>query len=245
MAGDSDQRIRQLIGRAAQDFASGRPQDAARYLNQAVAEAPQHPLVLGEIAKRKLISGEAMAAYSLLRQAVRAEAGEPSLWLSLAAAARALRRTDEEMAALDRALEIEPRNLQALLQAAAAHGERGDTRTSAATYRTVLQSLPPNANLPREMGPVIQTARSAIDRNNSDLETYLEDRLSGLRARFANQSLSRFDNCCRPCCYAARSIGRSRPSAEADRRGDGGAGPGAGDRTAQSAGPAAGGRGAR
>jgi aspartyl/asparaginyl beta-hydroxylase (cupin superfamily) len=211
MAGESDRRIRQLIGQANQDFASGRVQDAARYLNQAMAEAPRHPLVLGELAKRKLLAGEANEAYALLRQATAAEPEEPSLWLSLAMAARALRRLDEEMAALDKALTIEPRNLQALLQAAAAHGEKGDTRTSAAVYRTALQSLPSNANLPREMGAVIQSAKSVIDRNNTALEIFLEDRLSALRARFANQSLDRFDHCLQTLLLR-RKVYRPQPS---------------------------------
>jgi Flp pilus assembly protein TadD len=75
MAEGDDQRIRQLIESATQAFAGGRPQDAERLLRQAEAEAPGHPLVLNEIARRMLLAGNPAGAYEVLEQAIK---GDPT-----------------------------------------------------------------------------------------------------------------------------------------------------------------------
>jgi hypothetical protein len=51
---NDDRRIRQLIETAAQASASGRVQEADRLVRQAESEAPKHPLVLNETARRLL-----------------------------------------------------------------------------------------------------------------------------------------------------------------------------------------------
>jgi Flp pilus assembly protein TadD len=67
---NDDRRIRQLIETAAQASAGGRIQEADRLVRQAEAEAPQHPLVLNETARRLLMRGDAAGAHALLTRAV-------------------------------------------------------------------------------------------------------------------------------------------------------------------------------
>ena len=122
-----DQHIQQIFQSAAQAFESGRVQDAEQFLRQAEAEAPRHPLVLNEIARRMLLAGNPAGAKELLEQAVKDDPAYPTLWLNLAAALRGLQRADEELAALKKVLAIEPRNLRALLQAAIVTGDSGQS----------------------------------------------------------------------------------------------------------------------
>jgi len=188
-----DVRIRQLVETAARERASGRVSDAERTLRQAQIEAPNHPLVLNERAAKQLLAGDPAGALALIENSLKADPSNPTSWLHLAAIRRKLGRDDEAMTALDKALEIQPRNLYGLLNMAALYKSGGHSRTAAATYRIALQSIPANADLPPEMRPLLQDARTAINENNLELESFLEDRLKALRARYADERLERFD----------------------------------------------------
>ena len=131
MSGVDDARVRQLVDAAARANAIGQTYDAERLVRQAESEAPNHPLVLNETAKRKLLAGDAASALGLLERAVEAEPDNPTLQLNYATALRNLDRREEELAALDKVLAAEPTNMRALLQAAALHEHRQDSRAAA------------------------------------------------------------------------------------------------------------------
>lgn len=192
---NDDRRIRQLIETAAQASAGGRVQEADRLVRQAEAEAPRHPLVLNETARRLLLSGDAAGAYTLLRQAVDTDPSHASIWLNLAAALRGLKRAEEEMAAIDQVLALEPRNLRAMLQKASLQEIQGRRRAAAVTYRHVLQSVPSGALPPQSLRPVFQYAMQFVAASDKELEQFLESRLTALRERFKDEPLQRFDRC--------------------------------------------------
>ncbi|HEY4365745.1 MAG TPA: aspartyl/asparaginyl beta-hydroxylase domain-containing protein [Steroidobacteraceae bacterium] len=191
----NDERIRQLIDAAAQSFANGRADEAARFLRQAESEAPRHPLVLNEIARRMLLGNNPSVACDLLKEAIKNEPRDPSMWINLAAALRGLNHPDEELAAIDKALELEPANIRALMQKASLQELQGKPRAAAATYRTMLQLIPPSAEVPPSMQPILAHAKQAVETNNHALETFLEERLTDLRTRHSDVSLGRFDRC--------------------------------------------------
>jgi aspartyl/asparaginyl beta-hydroxylase (cupin superfamily) len=192
---NDDRRIRHLIETAAQASASGRVQEADRLVRQAEAEAPRHPLVLNERARRLLLAGDAAGAYAKLVQAASEEPGHASIWLNLAAALRGLKRAEEEMAAIDKVLALEPRNLRAMLQKASLQELQGKPRAAAMTYRFVLQSVPSGALPPQSLRPVFQYAMQFVAANDRELEAFLESRLQGLRERFKDEPLERFERC--------------------------------------------------
>ena len=189
----NDLYIRQLIESANRDRAAGRTLDAERAIRQVETMAPEHPLLLNEKAAKRLLAGDPSGALGLIERSLKADPSNPTSWLHLAAIRRKLGRDDDAMVALDRALSIQPRNLYGLLNMASLQRAKGDVRTSAATYRTALRSIPANAELPPEMRPLLQDARGVIDENNLELETFLETRLKTLRARHSNERLERFD----------------------------------------------------
>jgi aspartate beta-hydroxylase len=103
--------------------------------------------------------------------------------------------TDEEMAAIDKLLALEPRNYSAMLQKASLHEHRGERRAAAMAYRQALQSVPAGSLPPQSMRPVFEHALQFVAANDRDLETFIEARLQDLRARYADQPLQRFDRC--------------------------------------------------
>jgi aspartate beta-hydroxylase len=209
-----DIRVRELVESAMQAESRGQSQHAQQLLRQAEAVAPSHPLILNEIARRLLLSGNATGAYTALKQGMDANpsnASNPSLWINLAAALRGLGRPDEEMAALDKVLSIEPGNLRARLQKASLQELQGQPRAAAMTFRDALQLLPPGFQPPPPMEPVIQHAREAVHENDRRLEVFLEERLKEVRTRHSGAVLKRFEGCL-DTMLQKRPVYRQKPS---------------------------------
>ncbi|HQR10553.1 MAG TPA: aspartyl/asparaginyl beta-hydroxylase domain-containing protein [Casimicrobiaceae bacterium] len=190
-----DRRIRQIFESASQAFANGRGEAAERMLQQAEAEAPAHPLVQNRIAGRMLMSGDAAGAARVLELAVKSEPSNPMLWLNLAMALRELKRTDDELAALDKVLGIDPMHVRAHLQKAALHENRGEPRLAAMSYRTAVRLVPEGFEPPPQLRAILQHARDAVAANDVALEVFLEDRIKVLREKYSGESLGRFDRC--------------------------------------------------
>lgn len=206
-----DRRIRQLMESAAQASASGREQEAERLVRQAEAEAPSHPLVLNDVARRMLLAGNLTGAYDVLAKAIKGDPGHASLWLNLAATLRGLKRGEEEMFALEKVLALDPRNVRALLQTASLQEIQGKPREAAASYRTALQTLPQGVEPPAAMRPILQYAQRVVEANDRALESFLEERLKALREQYADETLDRFDRCL-ATLLRKRRIYRQQPS---------------------------------
>lgn len=192
---DDDRRIPALIDAANKALEQGRGDEAERLVRQAELESPRHPLVLNEIGRRLLVAGNLERARELFAQAVAGDSPDASMWINLAAALRGLNRHDEEMVALDRALALEPANLRAMLQKASIRELQSDTRAAAVTYRKALQMIAPTTRLPAWMRELLVHARQVVESNNRALESFLEQRLTTLRAEYAEVPLHRFDRC--------------------------------------------------
>jgi len=195
MSEDADRRIRQLIDARMHALAENKVDDAARLLRQARAEAPGNPLVMNEMARELLQIGNAEGALQLLEAATKSDPLEASIWLSKAAALHQLNRFDEEMAALDRTLVLNPRELWALLQKGVLQEAKGDARGAAQSFRNALRSVPPGVKVPAPMLPLLRRAQQAAEANNRALEQFLEARLDAVRAQHAQADLDRADQC--------------------------------------------------
>jgi aspartyl/asparaginyl beta-hydroxylase (cupin superfamily) len=156
---------------------------------------PRHPLVLNESAARMLRAGHAARALPLLEQANDAEPGAPDILFNLAQALAKLDRNDEAVEALDRLLVIEPGNVTALLDKGALEEQQCRPRAAAMSYRTALQSIPPGFPAAPQLAERLERARRKVEENNRELESFIVDGLSDMRERFADEKLSRFDQC--------------------------------------------------
>lgn len=107
-AANMDTQVRALVDAAQRASSAGRRDEATRVLAQAQPAAPEHPLVLNALGMHALNGGNATAARELLERAVAGSAQTPQLWLSLALARRVLHDSAGEMAALEKALALDP-----------------------------------------------------------------------------------------------------------------------------------------
>jgi len=190
-----DERVRALLAAARQSARRGQSFDAERLLRQAEAEAPRHPLVLVKIAARLLRDGKSAQAAGLLKDAAENDSTSPEVWFHYATALRDLGRPDEAIAALDRALELEPRMVRALLEKGTIQQLQGQRRAAAMSYKTALQMIPPTVKPPLELEPLLHEAQRAVEDNNRALEAYIEGCLQEIKARFPDEPLHRFEQC--------------------------------------------------
>jgi aspartate beta-hydroxylase len=130
----------------------------------------------GAVALRKGDARKAQEFYSL---AVASGRHDAPVLLGLASACRLLSDTAGQVAALDRLLAAEPRNLPALIQRADCFAAAGDTRSASSFYLTAIRSAPP-AGAPRELAGELERARQACERYASEYKDYL---LQSLAAR--------------------------------------------------------------
>ena len=160
---------------------------------------------LHERARRSLGAGDAMAARRMLEQLVSIAPRQIPYWLSLAAAHRALGLRDEEMAALESALALDPTHPIVLLEKAAVLDLMAKPRSAAAVYTHALQSLPTGARLPPGIEAHVAHARKRVAANSAQLAEAIERRLVPLTqsANTADER-KRFDRC------LDRLLGRTR-----------------------------------
>jgi aspartate beta-hydroxylase len=143
-------------------------------------------------------AGHIEASEAEIRRLKAITASEPrnlNLWLALARNLRDLRRYDDAIAAVEHVLALQPHHLEALLQAAAIQEDSGRPRVAAATYRTALAHVRQGAALMVDQRALVEHAKTAVAANDAALDRYLEERLEGLRSRFAPEPLDRFDRC--------------------------------------------------
>jgi aspartate beta-hydroxylase len=194
LSANDETLIRGLIQQAEKASAAGQRDEAQRLLARAEASAPQNPLVLNARAVDLLQTGNAAQARELLERALRIEAGNPSLWMNLATALRALGLRDDEERALQSVLAIEPRHLFALLQKAELLEFRGKTKAAATAYHHALQTIQPNTRLPNVLREPIAKAFAAVQRNDAALAAHVDQAVSGVRDRHDAASRERAEH---------------------------------------------------
>src|SRR5665213_1582910 len=87
--------------------------------------------------------GDLQGARARLEQAVRLQAGDVGLWMSLAGCCRGLGDHEAAAAAVEAALRIDPRAFLALLMKASLI-EQGHARLAAIAYGVALTQVPPD-----------------------------------------------------------------------------------------------------
>jgi len=134
---------------------------------RATAEAGFAALRRGD-ARGARVSFERLAATG------KADAG---LWLGLAQACRAEGDQANAIAAAERALALEPRNLRALLFKADHFAQAGDARAASAFYMFTVQTAQAAGALPHDLHDEIARAQRMCDHYAGQFETFLRDRL--------------------------------------------------------------------
>ena len=194
MSAIEESQVKGLIQQAERAQAAGQLEDARRLIARAESVAPHHPLVLNARAIELLQAGNAAGARELLTRATQQDAANPVLWMNLAAALHELGLRDEEGAALEKLLALEPRHLVALLRKAELLETLGKTRAAATVYQNALQTITPNTRLPNVLREPMSRALEAVRKNDAALAAHLANASRAVRAEFGDTDLDRADH---------------------------------------------------
>ncbi|MGQ0533301.1 MAG: aspartyl/asparaginyl beta-hydroxylase domain-containing protein [Caulobacteraceae bacterium] len=125
-----------------------------------------------------LARGDHDAARALLEQSAAAGQANAAVWLALARLRAAIGDENGELAALDRTLEFEPRNLAALLAKGDALWRKDDKRSAATFYGAALRLAGSAKSVPADVVEPLRRARAANDTLARELEAHIRDTLS-------------------------------------------------------------------
>jgi len=154
--------------------------------------------------------GEAPEAISCFKELADRSPGNCATILLLARAYRLGGEDNEELAAIDRALELEPRNLSALLMRGDWSERRGDIRGAAAFYQAALKGSRSAQAIPSEIVAELRKAQQFIERSGREFQAAIDravdehapEGAAGLRLRHTLDLLK-----------GTREIAHQRPSA--------------------------------
>ncbi|HYE48103.1 MAG TPA: aspartyl/asparaginyl beta-hydroxylase domain-containing protein [Azospirillaceae bacterium] len=136
--------------------------------------------------------GDPAAARGLFQRAAAAAPADLTAWLGLAYACHGLKDAAARLAALDRVLEIDPRNLRALALKGDHFAEAGDGRAAAAFYGAAVRLAPPADRLPPDLQAELRRAEAMAARYAADFEGYLRGQMQA-RGFAPGRSSGRFE----------------------------------------------------
>jgi aspartate beta-hydroxylase len=181
----SDPEARALAEAIAQTCATKPPDEALKFVEQALERAPQQPLVLNAAGGFLQRLGKSAQASELYRRAVALDPTSKILWLNLATACRALGDTQQEIQALDRALAIAPRYVAALLHKADLLERLGRPKAAVQMFEAALASISPGEQFASPLLAAIAHARKVVAANALALEQFLDKELQTTRSLHA------------------------------------------------------------
>ncbi|MHB8286242.1 MAG: aspartyl/asparaginyl beta-hydroxylase domain-containing protein, partial [Caulobacteraceae bacterium] len=133
------------------------------------------------------------AALALLSEAQAVAIPGPDLHLNKALAFRMMGNLAAALSELEAALALDPYHFVALLSKAALLERTLGPKRAAPVYKNALKIAPPDEQLNPRLVKAVQAARAVVESEAANLQRYLREQTSALRARYAGQPLHRFD----------------------------------------------------
>jgi aspartate beta-hydroxylase len=142
-----------------------------------MASPPLDARALAQSGADALRRGDARTARASFERIVGAGSADAACYIGLAYACRDLNDAAGVDAALDKALELEPQNLGALILKADHLAALGDARSAASFYRHAIRVAPPPSEMPATLRDEVARAQAMCDRLAGDFVAFLMDRL--------------------------------------------------------------------
>ena len=139
---------------------------------------PVDARALAQAGADALRRGDARRARETFERIAVAGMADAASSLGLAFACRGLGDKAAALAAVDRALVLDPRNLRALIFKGDHLAESGDARAASSFYRFALQVAPPANELPAELRGELSRAQAMCARYASQFEGFLMEQLA-------------------------------------------------------------------
>jgi hypothetical protein len=121
--------------------------------------------------------GDARTARPLFEKVLAGGHQSGPLWLLLAQSCLMLGDEAGEKAALDRLLELDPRNIRGLVMRAEAYTRAGDTRAATSFYKAALSAGKAAGTIPAELQPDLRRAQEMVDAAGGGYQAHLQRRL--------------------------------------------------------------------
>jgi aspartate beta-hydroxylase len=99
------------------------------------------------------------------------------------------------LAALDRALALEPYCFPAMLMKGAFYETKGMLRLAARNYKSALKIMPPDEEISPSMARTAKRARAVVEADAAAFQTFLRGKVAATAARHPLARLDRFDHC--------------------------------------------------
>ncbi|MGH7107102.1 MAG: aspartyl/asparaginyl beta-hydroxylase domain-containing protein [Acetobacteraceae bacterium] len=131
------------------------------------------PAALAAAGFEALQRGDPAAAREHFEHATAAAGSSADAWFGLSLAHRRLRKPQAERVALERALEVEPRHVPALIRKGDLYTETSDARSATPFYRAALKITSSMRQLPPSWRTELDRISALIDRNSRDFEQHL------------------------------------------------------------------------
>src|SRR5487761_217547 len=137
------------------------------------------PTALTAAGFEALQRGDAAAAREHFSRATAGAGAGADAWFGLSLAHRRLRALEAERAALERALELEPRHVPALIRKGDLYMESSDARSATPFYRAALKIAGAMRQVPPSWRTELDRISELIDRNSQAFEQHLLQDLHG------------------------------------------------------------------
>lgn len=142
-----------------------------------------------------LDAGDAARAVELLRQAIDADPTAAMLWLNLSDAQRKVGDFAAEGASLDRAVELEPYLLPALVRRAEHHERMGEVPEAVHMWTAALTVAPPPERRNPTLSKLLDEKQAMIASHQAAFASHVDAGLEEARAGLDGADLRRFDRC--------------------------------------------------
>jgi aspartyl/asparaginyl beta-hydroxylase (cupin superfamily) len=185
----------ELIARAEAADRAGLGAEAAKLWDAVLAQDPSHPKALFVQGKRLMERGDMVSAIAVFRRAEAADARDPDIPVHIAMAHNVRGELDPALAALDRALALDPYFFMALLSKGAVLERMNRTRQAATVYANALKIAPAPSHLPAGLRRGLEHAHEVVDANAASVADFLRARTAAARAGHNGEDLRRFDEC--------------------------------------------------
>jgi aspartate beta-hydroxylase len=172
---------------------AGRAAEAALLWQRILAADPNYTEALLALAVQALARKDPTAALGMLRHAATTATQDPMVQIYQALAFKELGQPNEEMAAVTRALTIDPYFYPALLHKGMLLERLGKRRQAARVFKDVLKIMPDTARATAGMRQAAAHAEASVLENRLTLERHLDTVLADLRKRHSASRLDRFE----------------------------------------------------
>jgi len=193
-----------LFARASEAWQQGRRAESAALLEAVIAADPGHLAALSTLAMIALNGGDAAGARQWVEQALAVEPNAAPLWFNLYQAHELAGDAESGLASLDRALEVDPYYVPAILMKADLLHRLGRTPEALGLFRAIL-AVGPNAEaLPPSVRAALARGIALVEAEDAARAAAITAPLAAIRAAFPDADLDR------ATAYAEQRTGRRK-----------------------------------